>query len=76
MGSTASERTSRRESAFLDYLVEDVMSEPVGIAPETRLVEVERILEERRFNSLPVVSLDARSPPLLDAAAVPPKGPE
>ena len=58
MGTTASGRHSRKDYAFLDYLVEDVMSEPIGIAPETTLVEVERILEERRFNALPVVSVD------------------
>ena len=34
------------------------MSEPVGIAPDTRLCEVEKILEERSFDMLPVVSGD------------------
>ena len=45
---------------FLDYRVQDVMSKPVSIGPETPLAEVERILEERGFNALPVVDAAER----------------
>ncbi len=40
---------------FLDYRVQDVMSSPVSVGPETQLAEVERILEQHGFNALPVV---------------------
>jgi CBS domain-containing protein len=40
---------------FLDFRAADVMSEPVTVAPDASLADVERILEERGFNGLPVV---------------------
>jgi CBS domain-containing protein len=40
---------------FLDYRVEDVMSRPVTVRPETTLAEAEALLEKNGFNSLPVV---------------------
>ena len=40
---------------FLDYQVQDVMSEPVSVSPEATLGEVEAILERRGFNAVPVV---------------------
>jgi CBS domain-containing protein len=40
---------------FLDYLVSDVMSEPITVGPDATLAEVERILEQTGFNGLPVV---------------------
>jgi CBS domain-containing protein len=40
---------------FLDYRVQDFMSPPVTIPPEALLADAERILEEKRFNALPVV---------------------
>lgn len=40
---------------FLDYRVQDVMSRPISISPETSLSQVERLLEEHGFNALPVV---------------------
>ena len=43
---------------FLVYQVRDVMSEPVSVPPETPVAEVERLLEERGFNAVPVVSGD------------------
>ncbi len=39
---------------FLDYPVQDAMSKPISVSPTTPLAEVERILEERGFNALPV----------------------
>ena len=45
---------------FLDYRVEDVMSRPVTVASDATLAEVERILEERGFNALPVVDAKGR----------------
>lgn len=47
---------------FLDWQVCDVMSEPVTIAPETSIQEVEKLLEARGFNALPVV--DASQAPI------------
>lgn len=44
---------------FLDYRVEDVMtSDPVSVAPEATLAEVEALFESHDFNGLPV--LDSR----------------
>jgi CBS domain-containing protein len=43
---------------FLDFQVRDVMSDPVCITPETSLADAERLLEERGFNAVPVVSSD------------------
>ena len=40
---------------FLDWQVRDVMSKPVTITPETSIQEVEKRLEARGFNALPVV---------------------
>ena len=40
---------------FLDWQVRDVMSKPVTITPETSIQEVEKLLETRGFNALPVV---------------------
>jgi CBS domain-containing protein len=40
---------------FLDYRVQDFMSPPVTIQSTTTLADAERILEENRFNALPVV---------------------
>ena len=45
---------------FLEWQVEDVMSEPVCIAATATLAEAERMLEERGFNALPVVDADGR----------------
>ena len=45
---------------FLDYRVEDVMSRPVTVRPETTLAEAEALLEKNRFNSLPVVDVGER----------------
>ena len=41
---------------FLDYVVGDVMSKPVTVAPDATLAEVERVLEQTGFNGLPVVA--------------------
>lgn len=43
---------------FLDFRVAEVMSAPTTVSPETRLAEVERILEQTGFNGLPVVEQD------------------
>jgi CBS domain-containing protein len=40
---------------FLDYQVQDVMSRAVTIHAEATLGEAESVLEEHRFNALPVV---------------------
>jgi len=40
---------------FLDYIVSDVMSKPVTVAPDATLAEIERVLEQTGFNGLPVV---------------------
>ena len=40
---------------FLDYQVQDVMSDPVVVAAEATLAEVEELLERRSFNAVPVV---------------------
>ena len=45
---------------FLEWQVEDVMSEPVCIAATATLAEAERTLEEHGFNALPVVDADGR----------------
>ncbi len=46
---------------FLDYRVLDAMTrEPVGLGPETSLAEVEKILEEKNWNGLPVLGPDGR----------------
>ena len=46
---------------FLDYRILDVMtSDPVAVGPETSLAEVEKILEEKGWNGLPVVGPDGR----------------
>lgn len=46
---------------FLDYRVLDVMTkDPVFVAPETSLAEVEAILEEKGWNALPVAGDDRR----------------
>jgi len=50
---------------FLEWQVEDVMSEPVCIAATATLAEAERMLEERGFNALPVVDADGRLQGLL-----------
>ncbi len=47
--------TAEADYGFLELEVADVMSEPLSIGPETKLAEVERILEETGFNGLPVV---------------------
>lgn len=41
---------------FLDYRVADVMSEPISVTEDATLADVERLLEERGFNGLPVIS--------------------
>jgi CBS domain-containing protein len=40
---------------FLDYQVQDVMSQPVTVSAEATLAEIEELLEKNRFNTLPVV---------------------
>ena len=40
---------------FLDYRVNEVMSKPTTVGPDTPLAEVEEILERTGFNGLPVV---------------------
>jgi CBS domain-containing protein len=45
---------------FLDYRVQDVMSQPISIGPETPLSEVEELLEKHGFNALPVVDAAER----------------
>jgi CBS domain-containing protein len=40
---------------FLDYQVQDVMSQPVSVRPGASLAEVEALLEKHGFNALPVV---------------------
>jgi CBS domain-containing protein len=45
---------------FLDWRVQDVMSQPVSVGPDATLGEAEALLEERRFNSLPVVDAQGR----------------
>lgn len=46
---------------FLDYRVLDAMTrDPVVVAPETSLAEVEAILEEKGWNALPVAGDDRR----------------
>ncbi|MCP5065204.1 MAG: CBS domain-containing protein [bacterium] len=46
---------------FLDYRVLDVMtSDPVTVSPDTVLAEVEKILEEKGWNGLPVVEEGGR----------------
>ena len=45
---------------FLDYRVEDVMSRPIAVRPETTLAEAEEVLEKNGFNSLPVVDAGER----------------
>jgi CBS domain-containing protein len=45
---------------FLEWQVEDVMSEPVCVAATATLAEAERMLEEHGFNALPVVDADGR----------------
>ncbi|HXK21418.1 MAG TPA: CBS domain-containing protein [Myxococcota bacterium] len=45
---------------FLEWQVEDVMSQPVCIAATATLAEAERVLEEHGFNALPVVDADGR----------------
>lgn len=42
---------------FLDYQVQDVMSQPVTIRPQASLGEAEQLLEKHRFNGLPVVDV-------------------
>lgn len=45
---------------FLDWRVQDVMSRPVSISPDTTLAEAERILESESFDALPVVDTAER----------------
>lgn len=46
---------------FLDYQAQDVMTrDPVTIAPEARLADLEAIFEKHDFNSLPVVDAAGR----------------
>ena len=45
---------------FLSWCVEDVMSQPRCVAPETTLAEVERLLEQHGFNALPVADAEGR----------------
>ena len=45
---------------FLDALVQDVMSRPVSVPPETTLREAEKILEKNGFNAVPVVDAGER----------------
>ncbi len=43
---------------FLRWQAQDVMSKPVTIGPDTSIRETEALLEERGFNSLPIVDPD------------------
>jgi CBS domain-containing protein len=45
---------------FLDWRAEDVMSEPVGIAPDATLAEAEALFQEHGFHLLPVVDAEGR----------------
>jgi len=45
---------------FLEWRAEDVMSEPLCIAPSTTLAEAEKLLEQHGFNALPVVDAEGR----------------
>ena len=45
---------------FLEWRAEDVMSEPLCIAPSTTLAEAERLLEKHGYNTLPVVDAERR----------------
>jgi CBS domain-containing protein len=45
---------------FLEWQVEDVMSEPVCISPSATLSEAESLLEKHGFNLLPVVDAEGR----------------
>ena len=45
---------------FLDYRVQDVMSAPVTVRSGTSLASVEKTLEGRGFNGLPVVDGEER----------------
>ena len=40
---------------FLDYRVQDVMSQPVTIRADATLAQAEELLEKNGFNALPVV---------------------
>jgi len=45
---------------FLEWRAEDVMSEPLCVAPNTTLAEAEKLLEQHGFNALPVVDAEGR----------------
>jgi CBS domain-containing protein len=45
---------------FLEWCVEDVMSEPLCVAPNATLAEAESLLEQHGFNALPVVDSEGR----------------
>jgi len=45
---------------FLSWCVEDVMSKPHCIPPETTLAEAERLFEQHGWNALPVVDAEQR----------------
>lgn len=45
---------------FLDWRVQDVMSQAASVRPESSLAEVEEILEKHGFNALPVVDEEGR----------------
>jgi CBS domain-containing protein len=46
---------------FLDYQVQDVMSRPVCIPPETTLAEAQALLEKHGWNGVPVVDAAERA---------------
>jgi CBS domain-containing protein len=43
---------------FLEWRVEDVMSEPLCVSPSTTLAEAESLLEKHGYNTLPVVDAE------------------
>ena len=45
---------------FLEWRVEDVMSQARCISPDATLAEAERVLEEHGWNALPVAAADGR----------------
>lgn len=45
---------------FLEWRAEDVMSEPLCVAPNTTLAEAEKLLEQHGFNALPVIDSEGR----------------
>ena len=45
---------------FLDWRVQDVMSQPVTVSPTTSLGEAEALFEKHGFNALPIVDAAGR----------------